>query len=116
VLERERRNGPAGGGIPLEAAVIIEEEATAAKEARPDRPGLTIFTDGSRLENGATGYAAVWKKGNDWEGLKSHMSWGQEAYDAECAALARAFQTAASQDDASGRSPSFRTRKRPSQG
>jgi len=61
---------------PLEATVIIEEEAAAAKEVRLDRPGLTIFTDGSRLENGATGYAAVWKKENDWEGLKSYMGWG----------------------------------------
>jgi len=31
-----------------------------------------------------------------------HMGWGQEAYDAECAALARAFQTAASRDDPIG--------------
>ena len=58
---------------PLEATVVIEEEAAAAKEARFDRPGLTISTDGSRLENGATGYAAVWKKENDWEGLKPQM-------------------------------------------
>jgi len=80
----------------------LPQEAAAAKEARLDRPGVTIFTDGSRLENGATGYAAVWKKENDWEGLKSHMGWGQEAYDAECAALARALQTAASRDDPIG--------------
>jgi len=80
----------------------MDEEAAAAKEARLDRPGLTIFTDGSCLENGATGYAEVWKKGNDWEGLKSHMGWEQEAYDGECAALARALQTAASRYDASG--------------
>jgi len=87
---------------PLEATVVIEEEAAAAKEARLDRPGLTIFTDGPRLENGATGYAAAWKKGNDWKGLQSHMGWGQEACDSECAALARALQTAASRDDPIG--------------
>jgi len=41
---------------PLEAATAIEEEAAAALEAkRLDRPGLTTFTDGSRLENEATG-------------------------------------------------------------
>ena len=49
---------------PLEATITIEEEAAAALEARSsNRPGLTIFTDGSRLENGATGYAVTWKKG-----------------------------------------------------
>jgi len=48
----------------LEATTTIEEEAAAASEARqPIRPGLTIFTDGSRLENGATGYAVAWEKG-----------------------------------------------------
>ena len=59
--------------FPLEATVVIEQEAAAARKARLDLPCLTIFTDGARLENGATGYAAVWKKGNDWDGLKSHM-------------------------------------------
>ena len=41
-----------------------------------NRPGLTIFTDGSRLENGATGYAVTWKKGMSWKGHKTHMGWG----------------------------------------
>ena len=59
---------------PLEATVTIEEEAAAALEARSsNRPGLTIFTDGSRLENGATVYAATWKKGLSWRGHKNHM-------------------------------------------
>jgi len=81
---------------PLEASTTIEEEAAAAREAnRLNRPGLTNFTDGSRPENGATGYAVTWKKGNSWKGHKTHMGWGQEAFDAECAALARALQVAA---------------------
>jgi len=76
---------------PLDATTTIEEAEAAANEAkRTDRPGLTIFTDGSRLENGATGYAVIWKNGQTWKGHKTHMGWGQEAYDAECAALARA--------------------------
>jgi len=84
------------GLFPLEATVTIEEEAAAALEARSgNRPGLTIFTDGSRLENGATGYAVTWKKGLSWRGHKTHMGWHQEAFDAECAALARALQVAA---------------------
>ena len=76
---------------PLDATTTIEEAEAAANEAkRTDRPGLTIFTDGSRLENGATGYVVIWKNGQTWKGHKTHMGWGQEAYDAECAALARA--------------------------
>jgi len=82
---------------PLEAAVSIEEEAAAANEAkRTGRPGLTIYTDGSRMENGATGYAVTWKNGLRWKGHKVHQGWGQKAYDAECAAIARALQEAAS--------------------
>ena len=69
---------------PLDATTTIEEAEAAANEVkRTDRPGLTIFTDGSRLENGATGYAVVWKNGQTWKGHKTHMGWGQEAYDAE---------------------------------
>jgi len=72
---------------PLEATTTIEETEAAANEAkRTDRPWLTIFTDGSQLENGATGYAVAWKYGHTWKGHKTHLGWGQGAYDAECAA------------------------------
>jgi len=40
-----------------------------------------MFTDGSRLESGAAGYAVVWKKGMKWVGRKVHMGDSQEAYD-----------------------------------
>jgi len=54
---------------PLEASTTIEEEAAVALGAkRLDRHGLTIFTDGSCLENGAPGYAVTWKKGLTWKG------------------------------------------------
>jgi len=51
-----------------------------------------MFTDGSRLENGATGCAVVWRRGRTWVGAKVHMGSNQEAYDAECTALARALE------------------------
>ena len=53
----ERTNGhQLGGSHPLEAAVTVEVETAAMQETQhSDRPGLAIFTDGSRLENGATG-------------------------------------------------------------
>ena len=47
------------------------------REARlSGRPGLAIFTDGSRPEDGATGYAVAWKKGDTWKGHKTRMGWG----------------------------------------
>jgi ribonuclease HI len=79
----------------LDAETTQEDEKTAKIEAEPTRPGLTMFTDGSRLDSGATGYAVVWQNGQSWAGIKTHMGKNQEAYDAECAALARALETAA---------------------
>jgi len=74
----------------LDAELLQEEEAEAKAEAERARPGLTMFTDGSRMEGGAAGYAVVWKNGQTWESIKCHMGYNQEAYDAEWAALARA--------------------------
>jgi len=63
-------------------------------EAERNRPGLTMFTDGLRLEEGAAGYAVVWKNNQTWKGINTHMGYNQEAYDVECAALARALESA----------------------
>ena len=81
----------------LDTELVQEEEAEAKAEAEKARPGLTMFTDGSRLDDGAVGYAVVWKNPNglSWKGIKTHMGFNQEAYDAECAALARALGEAA---------------------
>ena len=46
------------------------------------------------MEDGAAGYAVVWKKGESWAGIKTHLGYNQEAYDAECAALTRALESA----------------------
>jgi len=65
---------------------------------RSDRPGLIIFTDGSRpVENGAIGYAVIWKKADTWKGHRTHMGWGQEAYDAECVTIARGIVSSSNQ-------------------
>ena len=36
--------------------LLQEEEAETKAEVERTRPGLTMFTDGSRMEDGATGY------------------------------------------------------------
>jgi len=78
----------------LAGELLQEKEAEAKAAAEKERPGLTMFTDGSRLDDGAAGYAVVWKNGQSWKGIKTHMRFNQEAYDAECAALARALEAA----------------------
>ena len=40
--------------------------AEAKKEAEKERPGLVMFTDGSRLESEAAGYAVAWKNGQTY--------------------------------------------------
>jgi len=50
----------------LDAELLQEEEAEVKADADKARPGLTIFTDGSRMENRAAGYAVVRKKGSSW--------------------------------------------------
>jgi len=42
-------------------------------------------------------YSACSLKGRRWVGRKVHMGYFQEAYDAECAAIARALAVAAKQ-------------------
>jgi ribonuclease HI len=79
----------------LDAETIQEDEKAAKAEAERARPGITMFTDGSRLNNGATGYAVAWQNGQSWVGIRTHMGHNQEAYDAECATLARALEEAA---------------------
>jgi ribonuclease HI len=79
----------------LDAKTIQEDEKAAKAEAERVRPGITMFTDGSRLDSGAAGYAVAWQNGQSWVGIKNHMGYSQEAYDAECAALARALEEAA---------------------
>jgi len=78
----------------LDAEILQEEEAEAKVEAEKDRPGLTMFTDGPRLDSGAAGYLVVWKRGQTWVGIKTYMGYNQEAYGAECAALVRALESA----------------------
>jgi ribonuclease HI len=78
----------------FDAELIQEEREEAKREAEKGRPGLVMFTDGSRMESGAAGYAVAWKDGQSWKGIKTHMGYNQEAFDAECAALARALESA----------------------
>jgi len=45
----------------------------------------------------------AWKEGQTWKGIKTHMGYNQEAFDAECAAMARALETASRNNTTSER-------------
>jgi len=55
----------------LDAELLQEDGAEAKAEVEKDRPGLTMFTDGSRLDSGAAGYSVVWKWGPDLGGHRN---------------------------------------------
>jgi len=79
----------------LQAVLIQKEWKEAKKEAEKEWPGLVRFTDGSQQVEGTVGYAMAWKDGHSWKGIKTHMGYNQEAFDAECVALAQALETTA---------------------
>jgi len=54
-----------------------------------------MFTHGSQLDGGAAGNALVWRNGQTGKGIKTCIRYAQEAYNAECAALADALESAA---------------------
>jgi len=69
------------GPTELGANISIADAEWAEQYARraDSQPGLVLWTDGSRDENGAVEYAVVWKKGWSWAGRKAHMGFFQEA-------------------------------------
>ena len=63
----------------LDAELLQEKEAEANAEAEKAWLGLTMFTEGPRLGDGAAGYAVVWKNGQSWVGIKTHMGFNQDS-------------------------------------
>jgi len=79
---------------PFNAELIQEDREGAKREAQKERLGLIMFTDRSRLEDGAAGYAVAWKSGLSWKGITTHLGYNQEAFDTECTALVRVLESA----------------------
>jgi len=78
----------------LDVERLQGEEEEDKVEVKRGRPGLTMFTDGLRLDDGATGYAVVWKSGQSWVSIETYVGHNREAYDVECAVSARSLETA----------------------
>jgi len=53
------RSSSTGTPEELMVATVVEEQEAARTEAECPRKGLTLFTDGSRIESGAMGYAVA---------------------------------------------------------
>jgi len=78
----------------LQGQVIIQEEEQALEEAKREREGLVLWTDGSRKEDEWTGCAAVWKEEGRWNKRRVHLGRQKEAFDAEMYAMSEAVKIA----------------------
>jgi len=78
----------------LKGEVIIQEEEQALKEAKLEREGLFLWTDGSRKEDEWVGCAVVWKEGERWNKRRRHLGRQEEVFDAEMYAMSEAMKIA----------------------
>jgi hypothetical protein len=60
----------------LDATTLVEDEAAAKTEAERTRPGLTMFTDGSRLDSGAAGQRGTRLRERGHIGWVTRFIWG----------------------------------------
>ena len=52
-------------------------------EAKLERDGLVLWTDGSRKEDESVGCAVVWEEDGRWKKRRVHLGRQKEAFDAE---------------------------------
>jgi ribonuclease HI len=87
--------GYAGTTLPevkkrLKGQVIIQDEEKALEEARKERDGFVLWTDGSRKEDEWVGCAVVWQEGGRWNKRRVHLGRQKEAFDADMNAMSEA--------------------------
>jgi len=78
----------------LKGKVIIHDEEQALKEAKLEREGLVLWTDGSRKEDEWVGCAVVWEEGGRWNKRRTHLGRQKEAFDAEMYVMSEAMKVA----------------------
>jgi len=83
----------------LKGKVIIQDEEQAMKEAKAERDGLVLWTDGARKEDEWVGCAVVRKEEGRWNKRRTHLGRQKEAFDAEMYAMSEAMKIA---DDMAG--------------
>jgi len=94
-LEKRRYEGTTLPEIRkrLQGQVMIQEEEQALEEARRERDGLVLWTDGSRKEDEWVGCAVVWKE-ERWNKRRVYLGRQKEAFDAETYAMSEAVKIA----------------------
>jgi len=76
----------------LKGKVIIQDQEQALKEAKLEREGLVLWTDGSRKEDEWVGCAVVWEEEGKWKKRRVHLGRQKEAFDAEMDAMSEAMK------------------------
>ncbi|EED21743.1 hypothetical protein TSTA_089820 [Talaromyces stipitatus ATCC 10500] len=81
-------------GFPGSIRVLDNEEALT--EANQQRPGMTFWSDGSRLDTGRAGAGVALQAvpGGPWEHVEVPMGHGHEVFDAELMGVATALEWA----------------------
>jgi ribonuclease HI len=72
--------------------VLPREEALTA--AREQRPGLSLWSDGSRLDNGRVGAGVAWQTSGVWHARGVPLGIGKEVFDAELIGACEALELA----------------------
>ena len=77
----------------FQGEVIVEQKEDTLRVAQEWRDlERTVWTDGSRLEDGRVGAAWAWWQGGEWRGDGSFLGTNKEVFDAEVYALLRAIR------------------------
>jgi len=76
----------------LKGKVIIQDEEQALEEARLEREGLVLWTDGSRKEGEWVGCAVVCEEEGRWKKRRVYLGRQKEAFDAEMYAMSEAMK------------------------
>ena len=78
-------------GFQGKVYVDSKEEALATAMEWSDQQG-TVWTDGSRMENGQVGAAEVWWEAGRWRGTDTFLGTNKEVFDAEAFAILQALR------------------------
>ena len=75
--------------------LVIEDKNKAILEAKAGRGNLTLWFDGSNLDNGGTGAAVVWEKDGakkEWQEQEAGLGLNKEIFDSEIWGISEAFK------------------------
>ena len=74
--------------------IFMEEKCKAIEKAKKDHANLILWCDGSKLNQGGTGAAIVWKLDNRWLMQKVTLGKNKEIFDAKMWGISKAVKVA----------------------